>query len=451
VLLTERYAAAAKHAREAGDDSQAALWLTRLVRLDPLEPDYRYQLAKVLDHQGEHARAWALMEELGPVDEPGYAPADLWLARRLSSGAKVSARSLQAAWQHAGHVLRQTPDSEEARRLSDRVLARLSERDDCEGDLRQSADQDPEMRVLLAAVYARQGKPAAAEHEARLAEKDLSEQISKMPARRRELRLRLADAKVLAGDFHGTEQILTEMELDEPLTARWRLSRLYLDWYDALGSGDGTLVQRCSLLKRALDIVPWSLPAITRLLKLTRQSPAEAAWSSDVLERIDWKAAPAEAHLLVALDEWQQGDLAAARQHLEAAHRADPKDVRAAQKLAQMLVESEPIELSRALGIVDRAITQAPGQPSLLGIRGRILCKLSRWSDALSDLEPLEKRRPKDKQLHELLAECYAGLGMTELAKRQHNLAAAPGNAKNDGQPADDATRPPQTERAEGR
>jgi tetratricopeptide (TPR) repeat protein len=370
---------------------------------------------------------------------------------------------LQAAWRHLSRVLRYNPNSNEVHQLLARVLVSLGELADAEKHLQQSAQSDPEMRLLLAAVYARQGKLDLAGNEARLADADLSKQLdakqadakqadakqadakqpdSKQPDSKQvqSVRLRLADAKVLDGDFAGAEQILAQIEQDEPNAAKVRLSQLYLAWYDALGRANGNLAERRALLQRALDAVPWNLPGIKRLLELSKQSPAEATWAAGVLAKLDWKRASAEALSLVGLDEWQSGHTTEARQHLEAAYRANPKDIRASNNLAWVLAHSDPPDLPRALELVTQALAQSPGQPNLLDTRGHILFSLHRWSDALGDLEARAAIRPQDKQLHEMLAECYAKLGMAELADFQRRLAsntAPPLSPSQEAEPAD--------------
>jgi Flp pilus assembly protein TadD len=418
-----RYATAAKQAIDDQDYALAALWLTRLVKHEPWQPAYRYELAVTLDSQGEHDQAWALMQTLAPADRAGYPYAHLWLARQLCDNPSPTVADLQAAWRHLSRVLRFNPHAEEVHLLLARVLVSLGHLSDAEKHLKQSAAQDPEMRLLLAAVYAREGKLKQAEKEAKAADQGLSKQLEDKAAEPVRLGLRLADAKVLAGDFAGAERVLSQLELDDPAAAQTRLSQLYLAWYDALGRAGGGSAQRCALLQRSLDTVPWNLPGIERLLQLTKDAPDDAQWAAGVLKKLDWNAAPAEAHMLVGMDQWQAGDHAAARTHLEAAYRASPQDIRAGNNLAWMLAHDDPPELERALALSSRTLDQAPGQPHLLDTRGRILFKLERWSDALHDFEALAAARPEDRQLHEMLADCYAKLGMPELADFQRRLA----------------------------
>jgi tetratricopeptide (TPR) repeat protein len=426
--LDLRYATAAKTAIDDHDHALAALWLTRLVKQEPRQPAYRYELAVSLDGQGEHDRARALMQTLAPNDRAGYPHAHLWLAKHLCDRPSATVGELQAAWRHLKRVLRYSPHAEEVHALLARVLVSLGQLADAKQHLQESAAHDPEMRLLLAAVYAREGKFTLSESEAKAAERGLSKQLENKAADPSRLLLRLADAKVLAGDFGGAQRVLSQLELDDPAAAETRFAQLYLAWYDALGraggsAAGGNTVERCALLKRSLDAVPWNLPGLERLIQLTKQSPDEAHWASGVLDNMDWKTAPAEAHLVMGLDQWQAGDHAAARQHLEAAYRAVPQDIRVTNNLAWMLAHDDPPNLERAMKLSSETLKLAPKQPNLLDTHGRILFKLGRWSEALGDFEALAAVRPQDKQLHTLLADCYTKLGMPELANFQRRLA----------------------------
>ncbi|HEY5313309.1 MAG TPA: tetratricopeptide repeat protein [Pirellulales bacterium] len=435
--LSVRYGTAAKQAIDDRDHARAALWLTRLAKQEPRQPAYRYELAVALDGEGQHEQARALMQTLAPSDRAGFPPAHLWLARRLCEQPSATIGELQAAWRHLNRVLHYSPHAEEVHALLARVLVSLGQLADAEQHLKQAATHDPDMRLLLAAVYAREGKFEQSEQSAKAADQILSQQLDDQATEPQRLRLRLADAKVLAGDFAGAQRVLSQLELDDPAAAQMRLAQLYLAWYDALGRAGGSPVERCALLQRSWDAVPWNLPALERLLQLADKTADESQWSAGVLEKMDWSTAPVQAHVAVGLAQWQAGEHAAARQHLEAACRAAPQDVRAGNNLAWMLAHDDPPELERALELSSQALAQAPRQSNLLDTHGRILFKLGRWSEALRDFEALAAARPQDTQLHELLADCYAKLDMPELADFQRRLAT---NAKptSDSQPSAD-------------
>ena len=174
--LATRYAELAQQAVNEHDHAAAALWLTRLVKLDSRQPAYRYELAVALEGQGLHDRAWALMQTMAPADRAGYPHAHFWLARQLCAQPKPTIGNLQTAWRHLTHVLQFNPRSEEAHALLARVLMSLGELDDAEKHLQQAAARDPEMRLLLAALYAREGKRQQAESVAKAAAADLSRQ-----------------------------------------------------------------------------------------------------------------------------------------------------------------------------------------------------------------------------------------------------------------------------------
>lgn len=422
--ITTRYAELAQEAMDEHDHARATLWLTRLVKLHSLQPDYRYELAAALDGQGLHDRAWALMQTLAPAERAGYPHAHFWLARQLCAQSRPTVGDLQTACRHLMHALEFSPDDRQAHGLLARALMTLGDLKAAEKHLKQAAADDPDMQLLLAALHAREGKSQESEAEARQARDELSRQSGKESNDSDGNRLRLVDALVLTGDFAGAERLLAKIDAPDSAAGALRRSQLYLAWYDWLGRNGGDVGRRRSLLTQAIDAAPWSLPGLKRLLDLKKHPSGDAAWASAALEKLDWSKAPAEAHIFIGMNDWEAGNASSAKQHLEAAYRASPHDVRASNNLAWILAHSEPPELERALKLATDALDEVPGQPNVLDTQGRILFKLGRWSEALRVFESLSPTRPQDKQLHEMLAACYGKLGMPELANFQRRLAA---------------------------
>ena len=91
--------------------------------------------------------------------------------------------------------------------------------------------------------------------------------------------------------------------------------------------------------------------------------------------------------------------------------------------LAWALTQGETPDLERALRLADEAVKLAADQPEMRATRGRILARLQRWQEALTDLEAVLASSDEQAELHAVLAEVYTALGDTEMAERHQGLA----------------------------
>ena len=109
--------------------------------------------------------------------------------------------------------------------------------------------------------------------------------------------------------------------------------------------------------------------------------------------------------------------------HLEQAYRLDSRLPALLNHLAWALTQGETPDLERALRLADEAVKLAADQPQMRAVRGRILARLQRWQDALTDLEAVLADSEEPDGLHAVLAEVYTALGDTEMAERHQRLA----------------------------
>jgi uncharacterized protein HemY len=132
-------------------------------------------------------------------------------------------------------------------------------------------------------------------------------------------------------------------------------------------------------------------------------------------------------HLLVGSSAVAEGQWDVARRHLEQAYRLNSRLPALLNQLAWALACGEPPELERALRLAETAVELSPHEPELLATRGRVLARLERWQEALTDLEAVLTTGSEQGELHATLAEVYTALGDAEMAKRHQALAARRG------------------------
>jgi uncharacterized protein HemY len=69
------------------------------------------------------------------------------------------------------------------------------------------------------------------------------------------------------------------------------------------------------------------------------------------------------------------------------------------------------------------ALDKRPDDGHFRGTRGRILARMKRWQEALTDMEAALPAEGESSQLHQDLAETYSALAIPDLAT-QHRLRA---------------------------
>ena len=184
-------------------------------------------------------------------------------------------------------------------------------------------------------------------------------------------------------------------------------------------------------LREALALAPTSRAALTKLANLAAAGDARADALLDDL--LTGGSATGVVHLAAGLRAVGRGETADARFHFERAFVLDPSLTAAANNLAVLTARGTPAangrpatdpDPGRALGIVDGLLAKFPDQPNFRDTRGEILMRLGRPEEALPDLEAaLAGGLAGRPELHERLAEAYAGLGRESLAAAHRRRA----------------------------
>jgi tetratricopeptide (TPR) repeat protein len=438
--LEARYLEQAKTALKSKDYAGAMACYDRLAGLGTDRPDVLYGLALSADGLGQIGRAETIMKALTPADQPGYAPAHLWLARHIMTSPAPGPGARDAVESHLLLALDgelEDPDAAHAL-LGDVYLSKgPGHYDQAEQHLAKAVKTHPQLRIRLAQLYALRGDKERAQVEGQLAVNYFRAR-AQADVHDRLARLGWADATAFLEDFPGAVAILKEglSVADEPVY-RTALGSVFLVWADAVGRdpkadpGD-----RLALIETGLRYDASNAALLNRLLVALKVGDAKADEARKELEaQLASGRAPASVHFALGLDAWQRGKTDEARLHLERAYQLAPQMPAVANNLAWVLATSEPADLPRALELSNFAVDKAPNDPSCRDTRGRVLMKLGRWKDALDDLEAALRCQQDDADLHKALAEVYERLGSPDMAAEHRRQADAPPRGKADPAP----------------
>ena len=437
--LEARYLERAKAALKEKDYAGAMTCYDRLAYLGTNRPDVLYGLALCAEGLGQTGRAETIMNALTPPDEPGYAPAHLWLAVHIAKAPTPPPGARETVESHLLRALDGELDDPDAAHalLGELYLATPERYDQAELHLTKAVKTRPGLRMRLAQLYALRGDKERARSEAQLA-------ISYFRARTqadvddRRARLGWADATAFLEDFPGAVAILREglNVADDPLY-RAALGGAYAVWADAVGRDPKAKPgDQLALVETGLRYDPSNMGLLNRLLAALKVGGPQADQAREALQaQLAAGKASASVHFALGLAAWQRGDAGEARLHLERANELAPQMPSIANNLAWVLATSEPADLSWALELSDFAVEKSPKDPSFRDTRGRVLMKLGRWNDALADLEAILPAKEDDVDLHKALAEVYEHLGSPGMAAKHRRLAETPPRGKADPTP----------------
>lgn len=110
------------------------------------------------------------------------------------------------------------------------------------------------------------------------------------------------------------------------------------------------------------------------------------------------------------------GDSAIARRMVEKSLAMEPDDAMGLNNYAWLLANTEPVDLTAAFKVVNKALLFAPNNPRMRETRGQIHFARQEWQLAIQDLEFALRNMPSEKQLHKTLATAYEKLGNRDLA-----------------------------------
>src|SRR5208283_5256874 len=149
-----------------------------------------------------------------------------------------------------------------------------------------------------------------------------------------------------------------------------------------------SLAERLKLINRGLECAPQHPSLLKLLIGTSHLAGPEGETARSTLTRMLAQGEPpALLHFLLGNDAWQQGQLAEARTQMALAFKAAPQMPFVANNMAMLLTLDTPPDLDQALAIIQSVLTNSPGNPGFRDTRGKILLKLGRCQEAVTDLE----------------------------------------------------------------
>jgi tetratricopeptide (TPR) repeat protein len=427
--LISRYDLAVERALASDDLVSAKVYVRKLVLLDEPGPRTRYALARLAEHEGDLPRASRLMSDLAPYPGSGYPAAHFWVAQRLLDRQAPDSSRPPAVNQEVIHHLEQSLQSPDNRPQAHPWLAELylalGDAEQAAKYLEEAAPQRPELYLQLAEVQLRRRDNVRFQRAAKQALDHFQTRVAADP---KDVAARIAWARVcrLDGKLDEAEKILQDgLAISEDASLRPPLTQVYLAMADRLDGNElRELGKRLELLGHALQATPDDPEVVNRLAMFVRGSePLADATRVQLRDLLAQGQSPATVHLLVGATAAADGRWEQARLHLEQAYRLNSRLPALLNHLAWAVTQGETPDLERALRLADEAVKLAADQPPMRATRGRILARLQRWQDALTDLEAVLADSDEQAELHAVLAEVYTALGDPEMAERHQTRA----------------------------
>ena len=413
------------------DWEKAELMYDRLLLLANADrPRANFNLGIVLEKQGEMERAFAIMRQIAPASATGgFAAAHRWLADKAfqDPGTFRSPEALEVLRTHYEHARIRFPRDPTIHYglaryyIAVGVVAKASE------SLLAAARLSPDYYFSLGLWQHRinQRKRAAVSFEqaaiyyASVVARDPDNSMA---------RFRWASCQTNLGNPKESLRILAEgAALDSSTDYAPAMANACVYVFD--GMAGSTVVDhraRLAWLRQALRHVPNFPPALTRLAAYAvGQADGEVAEMFEALLATGGEVA--FVHFVIGIRSWQTGEQEKSLFHFSRAYKMDPEMLDTGNNLAWVLSEKEHPDLERALKIIESVLRVDDTNPVHRDTRGQILAKLSRWEEAIDDLEfALQSSKMSgDEKLHQALAETYEALGQKSLASKHREILDA--------------------------
>ena len=417
---------------EAGDTATAELLMKKVEKLSGRFDAVNFRRGINYELMGNFDRAFQIMQELAPVDKPGYLQAHEWIADKLVSMEDAKAQRLLKL--HIDHILDLSPGHSGVHRFQAIHFLRRGEFQMAVYHLSRAVRFDPSLHLQYASLLYRlklAGVPIAeeikddAQNQAALAIRHYKRRIERENLKsdeRKSVLLNWSAALVLIGE-HRQAVVMLREKMPDPKDADLRnmLGQIYVSWSRSIPSTDlNAWARKFELLNAALEFAPESPAVITQLGVIsTMEGPDVEKADALLRELLAQGRAPATIHFILGTRAAEKEDFDAAIYHLEHAVELNSGVLGALNNLAWTLLQRDPPDAARALDFIERAIKFEKNNPSFRETRGQANYLLGNTKDALSDLEfALQHiKNPKSlPKIHETMAMAYRDIGDDKLA-----------------------------------
>lgn len=420
------YFAEAKAAVGANQLERAEFLLTRVIEQnDALKPDAHFQLALVLEKDGQKGRALQLFRMLAPEAQRGNREAHRRLAMMLAED--ISSRSevedIRSLHWHLSCV--GDDGSPDLCMAWGRYYLALRDLKKSREYLLKAADVHPELWQTLGAIELLSGQPASAVTSYQRSADYLSTKLTEAPGDQR-TRVDYATVLIKVGRLDDAKRILEEGKLLNP-DGPWMnmMASVMVAYHDVKSTEQTPLSELLGYLAQALNYDPNHGGALNRLMGYATATVDGNVELKTVLARVIAEGKqPALAHLAMGNLCWLEKNTDQAMFHFQRAMELRDDMAVLMNNMAWLLATDEKNpDLERAMVLAEKAIQQRPNDPSFLDTRGTIFKMQKNWNAALNDLEKALPGIRNKGSVHTKLAEIYTELGMKELAEQHQVLA----------------------------
>ena len=421
----QRYEAFGEAALDREDLEAADMCFRRIAFWDPLSTAGMYGMARTADLQGDVERARDILRRIAPETRAGHADAHLWLAQdMIRQKVPVTPDTLRVLEHHLQQALRGASSRQESKVLLAQLYAAQGKPERAIQELRQVVSARPELQLELAQQYARTGRDTEAERAAAYAEKYFQDRTLAEPDQPQH-RLGWATSYLLRQRYEDAIRVLEEgLTQSDPRPFQQALAATYLRRLDALAKqGDLSTAQRLEFLEQVCRYEPGNEHALTMLANLALAKEDVSDQAMTLLQQgLDRGAAPEVVHFVMGTRELRLGNFEKGLTHLEQAQELNARFPEVLNNLAWGLAHQDDPDLERALQVAEAA-QRLSKHPESYDTLGTILMKLGRPSEALVQLETALRSLPGRPALHRKLADVYQQLGNAKLAAEHRRLA----------------------------
>lgn len=411
------YARQAIRSQSAGDFATARLCYASLLQRSPTNAEYQYGMAISLSKLGENAAAAMLMRRLTPDDAPGYAPAQLDLARQQLSGPSPSPEAVRSGEARLKQVLKAWPKEPKAHSMLAVLYSKTNRWDLARKHMSLAGGAADELAFQAALAFADRGDQAQCEVWARRAAAYLAPRVLADP-KNDDLRLQYAQAYLLLHDFPQTLEILeTGWEQDHHPVFRKVVAHVTSLWVQQSPTMEAG--RRLALIENGLSWDSQNTALLQMLLEpVTLQAAALVQPTTEPLHG-------AAIHALIqAVDACRQKHPEVVRSELQRAlNLGDTLMPSIASNLACIWADSKAPDAAGALTLTTTLLELRPADVVVRRAHGIVLTKQAQWARAIEQLTLVLPAMPHDPGIHDALATAYEKLRQPELAATHRRLS----------------------------
>lgn len=422
-----RYRTEAARAMNKRDFESARVAYQRLMTLrNERFGEYTFNMALALAGLERTTESASLLGMMAPLNERGYPPAHMFLARTILVQTNMNPTLLRTAEAHLLRVVAVEPNNLDAHEMLGRIYIELGLLEPAKKHLAEVVPARGEIALLLASVLRSQGDEAGARGWADRAASYLATRLAQTKTDDAKARLAWADALVMLHNYSDALTMLDNAykQFANPLYAQAIGGVCALWSRDLAKDSVASLPERLRLIQKGIKHAPQNAILLHELIELSHLQGSESEQARAAINTMLGKGGDtAVLHFCLGGDSWLRGDRADADKHFSLAYQMSPELPVVANNMAMILATQENPELDRALQIVEPLIERFPENPSFHDTRGRILLKQGRHEAAIKELELALPSSGSKISVHRALYEAYEKLGLSAPAAEHARLA----------------------------